>query len=210
MKSFRDPYGNMLPNSWDTQSENPTVFNVAYFFILVINTPNQADNFEFTTHKLVTNKYVRNNETWRTMDFDNNPSWSIDEKVSALAFLNYRGQENWIKKIPVFPSFNNSSWLSWYRPDVMAYTLIIKYPWMKKLLYWIVALKIEQSIYDFNRDAKGQSSGMQLAFIMLMGLGHIESVERLKEDIRLAFDIYYPEEEHPTRLIWDKEMEGGE
>ena len=203
MKNFRDKYGNMLPNSWDKQSENPSVFNFAYFFSLVVNTPNQAGNFEFNTYKLVTNKYRRNNDSWRTMDFDDNPSWSIDEKISALAFLNYGEQKWWLKKIPVFPSFNNSSWASWLRPDVMAYTLIIKYPWMKKFLYWIVALKIEQSIYDFNRDAKGQSSGMQLAFILLMGLGHIESVERHKEDIRLAMDIYYPEEDQPTRELWN-------
>jgi hypothetical protein len=207
MKSFRDPYGNMLPNSWDTQSENPTTFNAAYFFSLVVNTPNQAGNFQFTTFKLVTNKFIRNNESWRTMEYDENPSWSIDEKISALALLN-KWNPSWIDKIPVFPSFNNSSWVSWYRPDVMAYTLIIKYPWTKLFLYWIVALKIEQSIYDFNRDAKGQSSGMQLAFIMLMGLRHIESVERLKSDIRLAMDIYYPEEDHPTRLLWGKETQG--
>jgi hypothetical protein len=201
MKTFRDYYGNMLPNSWDTQSENPTTFNAAYFF------SDWYFNKTIPFNTKVISKYLTNKQTWRTMEYDPNPSWSIDEKVSALALLN-KWNPSWIDKIPVFPSFNNSSWVSWFRPDVMAYTLIIKYPWTKKFLYWIVALKIEQSIYDFNRDAKGQSSGMQLAFIMLMGLGHIESVERLKEDFRLAFDIYYPEEDHPTRLIWDKEAQG--
>ena len=43
---------------------------------------------------------------------------------------------------------------------------------------------------------------MQLAFIMLMGLGHIETVKRLENDFRLAFDIYYLEEDHPTRSLW--------
>jgi len=200
MKTFRDYYGNMLPNSWDKQSENPLVFNAAYFF------SDWYFNKTIPFNTKVISKYLTNKQTWRTMEYDPNPSWSIDEKVSALALLN-KWNPSWIDKIPVFPSFNNSSWLSWLRPDVMAYTLIIKYPWTKKFLYWIVALKIEQSIYDFNRDAKGQSSGMQLAFIMLMGLGHIESVERLKEDIRLAMDIYYPEEDHPTRLLWGKEAQ---
>jgi len=196
---FLDRFGNIKPNSRDNDSENPSTFNCAYVLSLAYFN-NNTNIKKYIT--LFTAKYDGTN--WRTMEDSSNVDFSIDEKVSALAFLNYRGQENWIKKIPVFPSFNNSSWASWYRPDVMAYTLIIKYPWMKKLLYWIVALKIEGSIYDFNRDAKGQSSGMQLAFIMLMGLGHIESVERLKEDFRLAFDIYYPEENHPTRELWNE------
>lgn len=197
MKTFRDHYGNMLPNSYQVprQSENPSVFNAAYFF------SEYYFNKTIPFNTKVISKYLTNKQTWRTMEYDSNPDWSIDEKISALALLN-KWNPSWVDKIPVFPSFNNSSWLSWLRPDVMAYTLIIKYPWTKKLLYWIVALKIEQSIYDFNRDAKGQSSGMQLAFIMLMGLGHIESVERHKEDIRLAMDIYYPEEDHLTRELW--------
>ena len=198
MKSFRDTYGNILPNSFQVprQSENPTTFNAAYFFSnFLIN-----NMVPFNTN--VISKYTTNNQTWRTMEYDENPDWSIDEKVSALALLN-KWNPSWIDKVPVFPSFNNSSWVSWLRPDVMAYTLIIKYPWTKKFLYWIVALKIEQSIYDFYRDAKGQSSGMQLAFIMLMGLGHVESVKRLENDFRLAFDIYYPEEDQPTRSLWN-------
>jgi len=201
MKTFRDRYGNMLPNSWDIQSENPTTFNAAYFFSKHLN-GSRTPRSKIETGTRITAKYFTNGDSWRTMEHDENPSWSIDEKISALAFFNFNNSRIWINEIPVFPSFNNSSWLSWLRPDVMAYTLIIKYPWTKKLLYWIVALKIEQSIYDFNRDAKGQSSGMQLAFIMLMGLGHIESVERHKEDIRLAMDIYYPEEDHLTRELW--------
>ena len=174
MKTFRDYYGNMLPNSWDKQSENPLVFNAAYFF------SDWYLNKTIPFNTKVISKYLTNKQTWRTMEYDPNPSWSIDEKVSALALLN-KWNPSWIDKIPVFPSFNNSSWLSWLRPDVMAYTLIIKYPWTKKFLYWIVALKIEQSIYDFNRDAKGQSSGMQLAFIMLMGLVILNRLKGLRK-----------------------------
>ena len=203
MKSFRDPYGNMLPNSWDSQSENPTVFNVAYFFSKSLN-EKFSYSCQLETRKLTAAKYLTNRNTWRTMEYDDNPDFSVDEKVSALAFFNYDKNDWWIKNIPVFPSFNNSSFWSWFRPDVMAYTLIIKYPWTKKFLYGIVALKIAQSICDFNRDAKGQSSGMQLAFIMLMGLGHVESVKRLENDFRLAFDIYYPEEDQPTRELWNE------
>jgi len=207
MKIFRDKYGNMLPNSWDTRSENPTTFNAAYFFSLVVNAPNQADNFEFTTHKLVINKYVRNNCTWRTMDFDGNPSWSIDEKISALAFLNYRNYHKhgwWIKRIPVFPSFNNSSWLSWFRPDVMAYTLIIKYPWTKKLLRWIIGLKTYRSIVEFDKNPQGESSGVQLAFIMFMGLREFDLVDEGTKVWKRAMDTYYLEEDHPTRLLWGR------
>lgn len=204
MKTFRDRYGNMLPNSYQVprQSENPTVFNVAYFFSEYLKS-DENNRSKVETGTRIAAKYFTNGDSWRTMEYDKNPDWSIDEKISALAFFNFNNSRIWIKRVPLFPSLNNSSFFSWLRPDVMAYTLIIKYPWTKKFLYWIVALKIEQSIYDFNRDAKGQSSGMQLAFILLMGLGHIESVERHKEDIRLAMDIYYPEEDQPTRELWN-------
>ena len=204
MKTFRDKFGNLLPNSWDTQSENPTVFNVVYFFSKSLN-KKFSYSCQLETRELTAAKYLTNHNTWRTMEHDDNPDFSVDEKVSTLAFFNYDKNEWWIDKIPVFPSFNNSSWLSWYRPDVMAYTLIIKYPWMKKLLRWIIGLKTYRSIVEFDKNPQGESSGVQLAFIMFMGLREFDLVDEGTKVWKRAMDIYYPEEDHPTRLLWEKE-----
>jgi hypothetical protein len=142
------------------------------------------------------------------MEHDSNRSWSHDEKIAALSifeqFKHVGGQE-WIDKIPVFGSpWGNSSWLSYFRPDVLAYTLMIKYRWTQRFLYWIIELKVADSLKDFKKNPKKESSGVQKAFIMLMGLGKWEEADHIKETIGYAMDIYYPEEDHPIRKVWNE------
>lgn len=205
MEDFYDRYGNLLPNSWDEQSENPTTFNVSYYFSIVFN-DTHAWYFKLKNNTLekVGDKYSTNKYTWRTMEYDDNPSWSIDEKISALAFFNYINNRYWIRRIPVFPSFNNSSLWSWLRPDVLAYTLKVKCPWLP-IVDWIIALKICKSFNDFRKNPQAESSGVQLAFIMLMGLREFKLIKQEKELIKQAMDIYYPEEDHPVRLAWGEQ-----
>ena len=200
--SFFDTYKNLLPNSQDKQSENPSTFNASLFFSIQSN----RRTGKYTSHSdiltLVTNKYITNGRTWRTMENDLNPRWSHDEKVSALACLNYIGSTGFMKTIPLFASFENPSWLSWLRPDILAYTLICKYPKTRLLLLWIIHIKFEISILDFNRDAKRESSGIQKSFIMAMGIQDNYYIKRLSKLMPLAMEIYYPESNHPIRDTW--------
>jgi len=203
MKNFYDVHGNILPNSFgQLTSENPTTFNASLFFSIQYNRHSGEYMSDRDILTLVTNKYVTNGYTWRTMENDTNPSWSHDEKVSALACLNYVGSKGAMRDIPLFPSFDNTSWASWLRPDVLAYTLICKYPMTRIFLLWILWIKYGISIRDFNRDALKKSSGIQKSFIMAMGLEDNYYAKRLAKLMPLAMEIYYPESNHPIRETW--------
>lgn len=200
MINFLDKWGNVKPNSWDEQSENPLTFSAAFYFSALFNRKNAAvvNVFVFKA------KYTTNNNAWRTMEYDPNPSWSIDEKISALAYFAYKENKEWLKKIPLLPRWSNSSKWSWFRPDVLAYTIGSKWSWLRTLMMPIILLKITHSFFRFFKDPKRESSGIQLAFIMACGWGQFAFVDQNKDHIKRAIDIYYPEEDHPTREIWRK------
>jgi hypothetical protein len=191
-KRFLDRYSNLKPNSWDSQSENPLTFMAAFYFSCVFNNAWGEVVYNFVFKQ----KYLTNGGEWRTMEYDDNPSWSIDEKLSALAFFNYKNDREWVKKIPFFPSRRNTSFWSWFRPDVIAYHTYVRFGFG----WWLVDLKIRKSIKEFRRDPLGESSGAQLAFIKLMGAK--KDPLKYYQHWELVFNIYYPELEHPTRKVW--------
>jgi len=198
---YRDRFGNMLPNSNQLQSENPTTFNVSYYFSSIYNGSVHVSLLADTSN-LIYAKYRYNNNEWRTMEHDANPRWSIDEKVSALAFYSSLFQTT-TYLIPVFPSFKNPSWASWLRPDVIAYTIGSKYTWTRWIMWHgIIKLKILGSIRDFLTNEKRPSSGVQLGFNMAMGWHKREFVEKHESTIREAMKIYYPQAGQPTRELW--------
>jgi len=199
--SFRDRYGNLKANSWQSTSENPTTFNVCLYF--------SQEYKGYPTERilrLVMDKYFENDYEWRTMENDSNSDWSLDEKISALAYLNRRDRA-YLKTIPIFANpFKNSSWLSWLRPDVLAYTLLIKYPIFKSVLLPVIYKKINTSIVDYLDSPESETSGIQLAFIMLMGINDLEKIEEIGTILNFkdVFNIYYPEKTHPIRRIWNE------
>jgi hypothetical protein len=207
--NYFDIYGNVLPQPVhiQKQSENPSTFNAALYFSMQYKGKCWLNFFD----KAFKAKYLTNGNQWRTMENDNNPRWSHDEKISTLAYFNYTEQKSWIKKIPlVSMPWNNSSWLSDLRPDVFAYTLAIKYPCTYKLKFIraLIWYKIGDSLEDFVRDPVNESSGAQKAFIMMMGLNKQEKVKAFDEIIKLkrVFDNYYPNWiDHPTRRAWNDE-----
>lgn len=203
MIEFFDIYGNIKPNSWDDSSENPTTFNVAWYFSVLFN-DSITYHFMGRVKRLITNKYCSNNYEWRTNDYDGNPDWSLDEKISALAFFARNDDKFWLKKIPIFPKWNNSSKWSWFRPDVLAYTIGSKYKWTRFLMWPIILIDIKISVKEFRDNPQGESSGVQLAFITLMGWNKDKLVNSISEDVAKAMGIYYPEENHPTRKKWNE------
>ena len=208
MNPFLDRFGNMKPNSYQEQSENPSLFNTVYYFSHVIKTTPYSFSVMHDVQTRHRAKYITNDQEWRTMEKDHNPSWSHDEKLAVLAFFNETGNKVMKKTIPVFGSKKgNSSWLSYLRPDVLAFTIITKWNnhWTRLTFRWIIDLKIEMSLKDFANDPQGQSSGVQKAFVMLMGLRDFERVKELEETIKQAINIYYPEEDHPIRRVWNEQ-----
>lgn len=183
---FLDRYGNMKPNSWDNQSENPTTFNASYYF----SGGKGIDSWELTL-----SKYRTNNRSWRTMEYDNNKSFSHDEKVSACAILaDY--DSAFLDNMPLFTTDPTH-----YRPDVFLYVLGSKYKWLRWFLAPLIKFRSWLSLKDFEKDPIGEASGVQKSFIMLSGWG-IEYKLYTKEVMKKAMDIYYPEEDHPTRKLW--------
>lgn len=198
---FRDRYGNLLPNSWDHQSENPTTFNVSLFFSALYNgTIHQG--FLAQTSALVFAKYRLNNNEWRTMEHDPNPDWSLDEKISALAFYS-RTSQTTTKLIPVFASLRNSSFWSWLRPDVMAYTIGSKYPMFRSLMWHgIIKHKINKSLEEYKENPAAESSGVQLGFIMAMGWSKEHWIFENEDYIEGAMRVYYKDMQHPIPILW--------
>lgn len=209
LSEWQDCYGNVLPDNEDYRSENPTTFTVAhylskYFVSYVLDyyaTGIKPYLDRNKVIKIVSNKALTNGNTWRTMEYDDNPDWSLDEKVSALAFFTMMNERKWVHRIPLLPNpFKNSSWMSWLRPDVIAYHLGCKFRLLQPLMYPIILLKVKLSMRKFRTHNK--TSGIQLAFIMLMGWSCHVWIKENTDDIIRAFAIYYPDENHPTNKVW--------
>lgn len=201
---FRDGYGNMLPSEFEYRSENPSTINASHFFVGELLTEGSNDYIYY--HFKFINKYTTNNESWRTMEYDPNPDWSIDEKVGTLAYFSYNYDSVWLDKIPLFPSWNNSSKWSWFRPDILAYTFGSKYKWSRNFLwFFVIHPKIKHSLKKFYADPGGKSSGIQQAFILAMGWRRLDFVNDHQKEIKQAMDSYYwRDEDHPIRLLWKK------
>jgi len=196
---FYDKHYNVLPNSFGQEtSENPSTFNAALYFSLLFNKkkPNLPAFFTLFMYK-----YTTNNFSWRTMEYDENSDWSLDEKISACAFFAYNDVKGYLKVIPLFTKD-----ISHYRPDVFLYVLGSKYKWLRPFCYPLINIKMNISMGEFKEDPVGQSSGAQLAFIKAMGWGDIEFVT--KHDWKPVFASYYPQKEHPTRMAWEMEAQG--
>ena len=191
--SFFDKYGNILPNNNQPTSENPSTFNAAYFFSIRL----RSAVFGFKLHyDSFVNKYNTNGATWRTMEYDENPDWSLDEKISTCAFFSYTNYDYWLKKVPLFTKD-----ISHYRPDVFLYVLGSTVKWLRPLLYPFIKLKMKGSMKEFYADEVDQSSGAQLAFIKAMGWGDLEFIS--EHDWKAVFASYYPQADHPIRRLWN-------
>lgn len=204
-KRYLDKFGNMLFNSWDSQSENPTLANAAHCFSHIYFGVRYTLKTTHTAWYRTYKKYTTNNKTFRTMEFDENPSWSIDEKLAALAIFTYRKERVWIERIPYLPSWSNSSKWSWLvRLDVLLYQFGCRNPKLQKFIWPLIKLKIWTSIKDYLAHRPNEASGVHLGFVMAMGWGKSDYIKKHESIFRGAIHSYYAENQHPTKLLWTK------
>lgn len=197
---FFDPAGNINPNSWQLESDNPSTFNASYYFgHIENNVPVNDRRFK----ALFDAKYI--NGHWRTRENTSDSlDWSLDEKIGALAFYTYTEDQEMLRLIPIFPTWDNDSFWSWFRPDVLAFTLGCKYPWSRWIMAPVVYVKILYSMEEFYKNPLAETSGVQLNFLMASGWEWDSWINDNRQTIEDALDIYYPEENHPTRRLWDE------
>lgn len=200
MKEFRDQDGNIKPNSWDKDSENPTTFNVVHTFLVDLTGYADFGSVELL-RKLIKNKWFTNGGKYKTNDNDNNDSFSLDESLSvAAACARFNHREN-LKRLKIVTS---QTWFRLY--DVVPFLILCKYPWAKVFLF--PQLLVSLSCIVSCLRPKMQTSGKQLAFIKCYGLemDTTYSICNSLVDYREVFAIYYPETDHPinrlARMIW--------
>jgi len=195
MKIFFDDYCNVLPTAEQETSENPSTFNAAYYFSQVANGENTIAAANWIDAR-VKAKYLTNGNTWRTMEHDPNPDFSLDEKISVCAVLTYH-RDPFIRKVPLFTKD-----ISHYRPDVFLYVLGSKYRWLRFLCWPVVWYKLTVSMKEFKADPVNESSGAQLAFIKLMGWRKTYLLEDYWHLWPSVFKNYYIPEDHPIHRFW--------
>lgn len=195
-KNFFDKFGNIKPNSWQDQSENPSTFNAAY----ILSKAEKGNLLDLPLIlKLTDGKYHESGD-YRTMEQDDNPDFSLDEKIAIMAVCSFVGYNLGLSRVRWF--YKHFSHL---RPDVIAATIYFKTPWLRFLVYPILAIKCIISCKEFVKKPAAESSGAQLAFILTVG-GDMRLLHDLCEKIvggwRRVFDVYYPEPDHPIRVLW--------
>ena len=198
--NFQDTRGgNMMPNSQNANSENPTTFNVAYHFLYDEVIGLDGDNID-NLYGLLSRKLTTNGNKFKTNDYDDNDSFSLDESVSMAAMGNHLGLVFLLSKIKVW---TKSTWFRFY--DVVPYLLLCKYKWTRWLLVPQMLVMIFMLLSSFK--PMPHTSGKQLNFIKAKGLEGRLWMDltwilcEMIVDYKEVFNTYYPEKEHPTRKL---------
>lgn len=196
---FRDPDGNVKPNSWQLDSENPSTFNAMYYLLLnEIRCLTVPELKEVWT--LVHNKYSTNGGKYMTNDFDNDDSFSLDESIGTAAMCARFGFPDHLEPLRIWTK------QTWYRLyDVIPYLYACKYPILRSLLLPYISLSMVLAVSVLK---KGDSSGAQLNLIKAFGLGmkRTEAImayilEKKGESFKDKLAVYYPEEDHITNVL---------
>lgn len=216
-----DTTGNIKPNSWDTSSENPTLFNVVYHF-LWDRLYGLTDIQKLHLKQLLINKYETNGGEYRTNDYDTNPDsgFSLDESMALAAACYKYGWKEPLKPLRIV------TWQTWFRfYDVIPFLTYCKYEWTRWLwipqivaayflpwYLWIFCIPIQvwvaSSIFSSSLKAPELTSGKQLNYVQAAGI--IEGKFWVRQIWRLvkkyvnynqAFSVYYPEADHPVNIM---------
>jgi len=160
---FIDTDGNIKAMYWELRSENPTLFNVEYAFLLEM--AGQLD-FDTLAHlkQLIKNKWSTQPDLrYRTNDHDNNDSFSLDESVAvAAACYRYGFKEN-LGKLEII---TKQTWFRFY--DVIPFLMLCKYPKVKYLLFPQMLVAVFAFISCIT-NSPGQASGRNLRFVQWFG-----------------------------------------
>jgi len=208
-KKWLDYNGNIKPNSWQIDSENPTHFNVQYFFTVEHVAGGLAVMDVIILHNLIQAKWATQvDKQYRTNERDNNNSFSLDESIAvAAACKRYYYPIN-IKKLRVV---TKQTWFRFY--DVIPYLLLCKYPGLKYLgvLQLLVSFFALLSCLTSKRS---RSTGRRKVYVMCRGLNMkrlyklCEKANRYRgSSFKDSAFTYFPEAEHPI-VERSKQMEG--
>lgn len=203
---FVDPDGNIKPNSWQLDSENPSTFNAMYY--LLLNevrglTLEEVHNID----TLIRNKYETNGGKYKTNDYDNDDSFSLDESIGIGAMCVRFGEKystgEFSKHLKPLRIWTASTWLRFY--DVIPYLYACKYSFLRPFLIPYISLVCCLAVLV---EGKGSSSGAQLNFIRTLGLSMYRTLrimeyilEKKGESMKDKLQIYYPEVDHPTNVL---------
>lgn len=200
--------GNIKPNSWDSDSENPTLFNVVYHFFYFWENSDHPQSLSkdetANLYVLIADKYITNGDKYMTNNFDylveGADSFSVDETIAVAAACN---QFDFIGPLKKLRTWTSQTWYRFY--DVVPFVLLCKYKWAHFLILPQLLVAISMIISSFT--PKERTSGKQLDFVMALGLMDHYWMKftwwicQKIVDYNHVFSIYYPEVDHPTRVL---------
>jgi len=192
--------GNIRPKLAEQTSENPTTFNGVYHFLY-------EELKSFLIHKeldnlqnLVKKKYSTNNGKYKTNEYDNNDSFSLDESISVAAICSrYKFPEE-MKRLKII---TKQTWFRFY--DVIPYLLMAKHNWLQYTI--ILPLLVTIGMIWTCLKEPINTSGKQLAYVKFKGLEHqwwmrkVFSLCKKLTSYSFTFDYYYPDDEHPISIM---------
>lgn len=195
-KIWHDKYGNMLPNSRQTSSEDPSTFNAVLCLLDESIYPYTYD--DVLIKRLNRAKWETNNGRYMTNEHDNVDDFSLDEAISVAAISRrWRHHEN-LQRIELFGRSYS------LRPDTFCFLLLCKYPIFNLAL--LPRLFVSASMVISCMRKREDTSGKQLAYIRYRGLNmkwtwwlctHLLTNSSWAE----VFQIYYPESDHPINVL---------
>ena len=198
-KQFLNKYGDMNPNSWSRQngSENPTTFNVMFYFLLERA---RGLSHRLVLRELLEEKYSTNGGRLMTNNYDNDDSFSLDESVAyGAACYKY----DYISSITFLKVVTKQTYYRFY--DVIPYLVACKFPALRYILLPYISLII---LLSTALCKEGDSSGSQLNLIRIIGQGmkltYILSsfIMRLKgTSYKDKLATYFPEVDHPINVL---------
>ncbi len=219
-----DKDDNVLPNTFSSSSENPSLFNVTYTLLR-----EQGYHFygvegigeetlimdylkELNMRKWKTNngRYMTNDNdykkflNWQALENGRNPDrFSLDEAIAvAASSRRYEHYEN-LSKIELF---GRSYGL---RPDTFSFLLLCKYPIFNLLI--IPRLFVSLSMIIACMRKPSDTSGKQLAYIRYKGLDmkwtwSLCMKLLTNESLLDVFRIYYPDKKSLIRITAERTL----
>ena len=192
--------GNLKPNSWDPDSENPTHFNVQYFFTLEEANGGKLPVYDWAMlNVLIQNKWATQvDKEYRTNDRDLDNSFSLDESIAvAAACYRYRYPLN-MSKLRII---TKQTWFRFY--DVIPFLILCKYPWTR----WLGVLQCLVSFFACLScliSKRARSTGRRKVYVICKGrkMDRLYKVCEYFNKLRGssfadASFIYFPEQDHP-------------
>lgn len=206
-----DKDGNVLPNTYSgDSSENPSLFNCAYHFMLeerveaAGETYDQANHLKqlnrrkwFTNGRYMTNDNDVHKVAQAAIDGERSPDrFSLDEAIAvAASSRRYKHYEN-LSKVELFGRSYS------LRPDTFSYLLLCKFPIFN--LFLIPRFMVALSMLIACMRKPSDTSGKQLTYIRYKGLNMrwtwwLCSKVLTNKSWLEVFQIYYPDKQSLIR-----------